>query len=91
MGDQTDPQIEIGQSGEDDGKPVFFVKDNGMGISSEYHERIFGIFNKLDARSEGTGIGLALVKSIIEVHGGRVWVESGFRKGSTFYFTLPRG
>ena len=91
MGDQTDPQIEIGQSGEDDGKPVFFVKDNGMGISSEYHERIFGIFNKLDARSEGTGIGLALVKSIIEVHGGRVWVESEFRKGSTFYFTLPRG
>lgn len=91
MGDQTDPHIEIGQSGEDDGKPVFFVKDNGVGISPEYHERIFGLFNKLDARSDGTGIGLALVKSIIEVHGGRVWVESELGKGSTFYFTLPRG
>ena len=89
MGDQTDPLIEIGQDGEEDGRPIFFVKDNGMGIDPEYHERIFGLFNKLDAQSDGTGIGLALVKRIIEFHGGRIWVESELGKGSTFYFTLP--
>jgi signal transduction histidine kinase len=88
MGDQSDPHIEIGQSGEEDGKPIFFVKDNGIGIAPEYRERIFGLFNKLDARSDGTGIGLALVKRIIEVHGGRIWVESEIGKGSTFYFSL---
>jgi len=91
MGDQSDPHIEIGQQGEENGKPVFFIKDNGMGIAPDYHERIFGLFNKLDATSEGTGIGLALVKRIIEFHGGRIWVESKLGKGSTFYFTLPRG
>ncbi len=88
MGDQLDPLIEIGQRGEEAGKPIFFVKDNGIGIALEYHERIFGLFNKLDSRSEGTGIGLALVKRIVEVHGGRIWVESELGQGATFYFTL---
>jgi two-component system sensor kinase FixL len=91
MGDQPDPQIEIGQRGEEGGKPVFFVKDNGMGIAPEYHERVFGLFNKLDARSEGTGIGLALVKRIIEFHGGRIWIEGEIGKGTAFYFTLSSG
>ena len=90
MGSQTNPLIEIGQRGEEDSKPIFFVKDNGMGIAPEYHERIFGLFNKLDAASEGTGIGLTLVKRIVEVHGGRIWVESEVGQGSTFFFTLPR-
>ncbi|NTW12047.1 MAG: GAF domain-containing protein [Anaerolineales bacterium] len=90
MGSQPEPGIEIGQRGEDDGKPVFFVKDNGMGIAPEYHERVFGLFNKLDAKSEGTGVGLALVKRIIEIHGCRIWVESESGQGSTFYFTLPK-
>ncbi len=89
MGEQPDPLIEIGQNGEEDDKPIFFVRDNGMGIAPEYHERIFGLFNKLDARSEGTGVGLALVKRIVEYHGGRIWVESELGKGSTFYFALP--
>lgn len=91
MGEQPDPLIEIGQHGEEEGQPIFFVRDNGIGIAPEYHERIFGLFNKLDARSEGTGVGLALVKRIIEFHGGRIWVDSELGKGSTFCFTMPRG
>jgi PAS domain S-box-containing protein len=90
MGDQTDPQIEIGQRGEEDSKSILYVKDNGIGIAPEYHNKIFGLFNKLDAKSDGTGIGLALVKRIVEYHGGRIWVESAPGKGSTFYFSLPR-
>jgi signal transduction histidine kinase len=88
MGTQPHPMIEIGQSGEEDGKPVFFVRDNGIGIEPEHQDRIFGLFNKLDADTEGTGIGLTLVKRIIEVHGGRIWVQSEPGKGSSFFFTL---
>lgn len=91
MGDQTDARIEIGQRGEENGKPVFFVRDNGIGILPEHQEQVFGLFNKLDAQSEGTGIGLALVRRIVEVHGGRIWVESEADRGSTFYFTLSKG
>ena len=91
MGDQPTPRIEIGQHGEESGQLIFFVKDNGIGINPEYHERVFGLFNKLDPKSEGTGVGLALAKRIIEVHGGRIWVESEVGKGATFFFTLPRG
>jgi signal transduction histidine kinase len=69
--------------------PVFYVRDNGIGIEPQFHERIFGLFNKLDTQSEGTGIGLSLVKRIIEVHNGRIWVESKKGKGATFYFSLP--
>jgi signal transduction histidine kinase len=88
MGDQAEPRIEIGLHGQEAGKPIFFVRDNGIGIAPEFHERIFGLFNKLDPKSEGTGVGLALAKRIVEVHGGRIWVESEAGKGSTFYFTL---
>ncbi len=89
MGDQAAPRIEIGRRQE--GKEcVFFVSDNGKGIDPNYHEKVFGLFNKLDAESAGTGIGLALVKRIIEVHGGRVWVESeGEGTGCCFCFELP--
>jgi signal transduction histidine kinase len=62
-----------------------------MGIDAQYHNRIFGLFDKLDATSEGTGIGLAIVKRIVETHGGKIWVESeGSGKGSTFCFTIPQ-
>lgn len=91
MGDQSAPRIEIGTR-KDGTEQIFFVSDNGIGIDPGCREIIFGLFNKLDAKSEGTGIGLALVKRIIEIHGGRVWVESaGEGKGACFCFTLPKG
>jgi PAS domain S-box-containing protein len=90
MGNQTNPHIEIGQDGKENGKTVFYVRDNGIGIEPDYHEHIFGLFNKLDSKAEGTGIGLALVRRIVEVHGGRIWVESEAGAGSTFLFTLPQ-
>lgn len=89
MGDQPEPHIWVGQT-QRDGEPLLFVRDNGMGIAPEHLTRVFGLFDKLNRNTEGTGIGLALVKRIIETHGGRIWVESeGPGKGSTFYFTLP--
>jgi signal transduction histidine kinase len=88
MGGQISPKIEIGMKVMHDA-PVFFVKDNGMGIDPVFHDRVFGLFNRLNPEVEGTGIGLSLVKRIVEVHGGRIWVESeGVDKGSSFCFTL---
>ena len=89
MGNQPEPLIEIGSKGIEDSKPIFFVRDNGIGVAPEFHERIFGLFNKLDPKVEGTGVGLAIVKRIVEFHGGRIWVKSEAGKGATFYFTLP--
>jgi PAS domain S-box-containing protein len=69
---------------------VFFIKDNGIGIEPEQQPGIFSLFNKLDSRSEGTGLGLTLVERIIRTHGGKIWVESeGEDKGACFYFSLP--
>jgi signal transduction histidine kinase len=91
IGKQPHPQIRIGARRSMDGDYIFFVADNGIGIEPIYHERVFGLFNKLDAQTEGTGIGLALARRIIEYHGGRIWVESdGKDKGASFCFTLPR-
>jgi len=88
MGTQVEPMIEIG-SRNTAGQSIIFVKDNGLGIEETYHTKIFGLFEKLDPTVEGTGIGLALVKRIVETHGGWAWVESeGLGKGSTFCFTI---
>jgi signal transduction histidine kinase len=89
MGDQPTPEIHIGSMKGEHGETVFFVKDNGIGIEQQYQNRIFGLFNKLNANTEGTGIGLTLVKRIIEVHNGAIWLESQPGKGTVFYFTLP--
>ncbi len=87
MGKEADPIIEIGMQIKNE-EQVFFVRDNGVGIAPEYHKKVFGLFDKLDAKSDGTGIGLALVKRIVEVHGGTIWVESEPGEGATFFFTL---
>jgi signal transduction histidine kinase len=88
-GEQSKPLIEIG-SRVQEGQQVIFVRDNGQGIDPRYHNRIFNLFETLDPNMQGSGIGLTLTKRIIEVHGGRIWVESeGQGQGSTFYFTIP--
>ena len=88
MGNQKDPLIRIGVDVKD-GVPVFFVQDNGMGIEPLYRERIFNLFEKLHASIPGNGVGLAIVRRIIEAHGGRIWADSdGPGKGAVFRFTL---
>lgn len=83
------PVIEIGAESSD-GQVVCHVRDNGIGIESDYLERVFNLFERLDPQIEGTGIGLALAKRIVEFHNGRIWAESaGLDKGSTFWFSLP--
>ena len=89
MGGQEQPRIEIG-SRQIDGETVYHVRDNGIGIDPRFHDKVFGLFERLETGTPGTGIGLAIVKRIVEVHGGRIWVESeGPGKGTTFRFTLP--
>jgi signal transduction histidine kinase len=89
MGDQASPRIEIGTEGH--GRDmVFFVRDNGMGIEPRYHAKVFGLFEKLDPKIEGTGMGLALVKRIVELYQGKIWMESeGPGTGTCVRFTLP--
>ena len=93
MGDQASPRIEVAERPADRHQVCCCVRDNGLGIDPRYQEKIFGLFERLDPQaSDGTGIGLALVKRIVELHGGRIWVESeGRGRGSTFCITLPSG
>lgn len=88
MGDQQEPRIEIGAR-RDGEETVFYVRDNGIGIEPQHHAHVFGVFAQLSPKAEGTGMGLAIVKRIVEMQGGHVWVESeGAGHGSTFCFTL---
>jgi len=88
--DSAEKKIEIGCR-ERAGTSILFVKDNGIGIDPRHHEKIFQIFQRLHGKSDyggGTGAGLAIVKKIIDRHGGRIWVESEAGKGASFYFTF---
>lgn len=85
------PEISISSTEADD-KYLFAVSDNGIGIDEQYYERIFIIFQRLHNVTEfpGTGIGLATCKKIVELHGGKIWVNSKQGQGSTFYFSIPK-
>jgi light-regulated signal transduction histidine kinase (bacteriophytochrome) len=89
--DKSMGKIEVGSIMEND-SIKFFVSDNGPGIPAKYFEKIFEIFNKIhqNTKADSTGVGLAIVKKIVEQKGGRIWVESELTKGSVFYFSLPK-
>lgn len=89
LGDQAAPRVELGME-IIAGERVFFVRDNGLGIDPRHQRKVFGLFEKVNPKSPGSGLGLALAKRIVELYHGRIWVESaGPGRGTCFRFTLP--
>jgi light-regulated signal transduction histidine kinase (bacteriophytochrome) len=92
---RDDAQVEVGTfRSENDGEheQVYFVRDNGAGFNMKYAEKLFGVFQRLHSQDQfpGTGVGLSIVKRILERHGGRIWAESEPGKGATFFFVVGR-
>ncbi|CAK0752794.1 Multi-sensor signal transduction histidine kinase [Gammaproteobacteria bacterium] len=88
--DKSEKWVEVGYR-EDTSGPIFWVRDNGVGIAAQHHDMVFRIFKRLyekDQYGGGAGVGLTIVKKIVERHGGRIWIESTLGEGTTFYFTL---
>lgn len=92
--DKPEKWIEIGWRENPDGPPIFYVRDNGIGIPEKHHDAVFRIFKRLHGRDKyggGTGAGLTIVRKIVERHHGRIWLESSAGQGTAFYFTLQEG
>ena len=87
--DKDKISVEIGNT-ENDTEFQFYIKDNGVGIPEKYHTKVFDIFSKLENNDSSSGIGLSIVKKIIEFYKGKIWLESKEEVGTTFYFTLPK-
>jgi light-regulated signal transduction histidine kinase (bacteriophytochrome) len=89
-GNRESSEIEIGST-QDENELTYYIKDNGTGFDMKFSHELFGVFRRLNNAEayEGTGVGLALVKRIVDKHSGRVWAYSEPEKGATFYFALP--